>query len=414
MAAYTFGQLEDLWTQAGGPRKLAPTMAAIALAESGGNPRAVHHNPASVHSPATTDRGLWQINSSHGYGLSSFDPKQNARQAVAVYHSQGLHAWTTYTLGTYQQHLAGMTKAGASSFGVFAPEHFAGVDQGVDFTGAGVIPALDPGVVTWVGRGTIIEGGSYPVVVYHLTGGPHKGRYVYVAENFTPTVRVGQQLKRGQPVGRAAGQSPYIEQGFNSSATGWNPVAPLGSDPHAPTGPGKAMAAYIGERIGSPLTPSGPKPPGPRGPGFGNYPTDPQATLTGNATAQAGAAVAGAVGQAAHQIAHPFEAIASFLGKLTDPGFWLRALELVGGILLVLIGLYLLARQVGLAQPVQDIGSKLPGAQLSEEAASAFQVSPGTRSESAPRTRRVVHQHYLDERPKPRAISDPATNEIPY
>ena len=42
MADYTYGQLETLWTNAGGSKALAPLMAAIALAESGGNPGALN------------------------------------------------------------------------------------------------------------------------------------------------------------------------------------------------------------------------------------------------------------------------------------------------------------------------------------------------------------------------------------
>jgi len=81
------------------------------------------------------------------------------------------------------------------------------------------------------------------------------------------------------------------------------------------------------------------------------------------------------------------------------------------------LGLYLLARQVGLAQPVEDVAALTPvgrGAKLSEEAAAGMQLSAGTRAAGRPRTRRTVHRHYLEERPKPRAISDPATNEIPF
>lgn len=75
-------------------------MAAIALAESGGDPNATHRN-----SDGTVDRGLWQINSSHGYGTSSLDPNQNIKQAVGVYHSQGLTAWATFTSGAYLKYL---------------------------------------------------------------------------------------------------------------------------------------------------------------------------------------------------------------------------------------------------------------------------------------------------------------------
>lgn len=41
--------------------------------------------------------------------------------------------------------------------------------------------------------------------------------------------------------------------------------------------------------------------------------------------------------------------IGNFLGSLTDPRFWLRAVEVIGGGIILMLGLYLLARSVGLA-----------------------------------------------------------------
>lgn len=96
---YTYAQLEALWIQAGGDRASAPVMAAIAMAESGGNPAAINTN-----TNGSTDRGLWQINSVHG-SLSTFDPLANAQAAVKIKKTQGLNAWVTYTSGKYRQFL---------------------------------------------------------------------------------------------------------------------------------------------------------------------------------------------------------------------------------------------------------------------------------------------------------------------
>jgi hypothetical protein len=108
--------------------------------------------------------------------------------------------------------------------------------------------------------------------------------------------------------------------------------------------------------------------------------------------------VTSAIGSAAHTVASPFESIASgvtsvssFLGKLSDPHFWLRAVEVVGGVVLVLLGLYLLARQVGLAQPVEDAAAITPvgrGAKLGEAAAAEMQFSAGRAASTRKRTRR--------------------------
>ena len=101
--------LEELWVSAGGQKSLAQTMAAIALAESGGNP-----GSTNVNTNGTTDRGLWQINSSHG-SQSTYDIPANARSAVAIEKEQGLGAWTTYKTGAYNQFLGAPGGAALSS-----------------------------------------------------------------------------------------------------------------------------------------------------------------------------------------------------------------------------------------------------------------------------------------------------------
>jgi Lysozyme like domain len=101
---YTFDQLKQLWVDAGGDQKHAPLMAAIALAESGGRPQATNKNKNG-----SIDRGLWQINSSHGWGASSFDPRANARQAVTVLRAQGPKAWSAFTNGSWAKFFPGAT-----------------------------------------------------------------------------------------------------------------------------------------------------------------------------------------------------------------------------------------------------------------------------------------------------------------
>src|SRR6185437_11657320 len=105
MAAYTYGQLETLWTNAGGPKSLAPLMAAIALAESSGNPSALNKTD---NNGTQTSVGLWQVsNGTHNYPAAWTTPEGNAAEAVAKYKSQGLGAWGTYTSGAYLQYLKG-------------------------------------------------------------------------------------------------------------------------------------------------------------------------------------------------------------------------------------------------------------------------------------------------------------------
>lgn len=71
---YNYAQLEEIWILAGGNPQVAPVAAAVATAESGGNPNAVS---------SSNDYGLWQINSVHG-AMASLDVMTNARAAVAI------------------------------------------------------------------------------------------------------------------------------------------------------------------------------------------------------------------------------------------------------------------------------------------------------------------------------------------
>jgi hypothetical protein len=110
---FTKAQLAALWVKAGGDPRVADTMASIAHAQSKGRSNATN----TSNSDGSTDRGLWQINSVHGYVPSaSYNALQNARQAVSVYNSQGLGAWTTYTNGAYSKYTAG-TAGSSSAFG---------------------------------------------------------------------------------------------------------------------------------------------------------------------------------------------------------------------------------------------------------------------------------------------------------
>lgn len=84
----------------------AKVAAAIAMAESGGNPSAV------VHDSDDDSYGLWQINmkahSTTSLGISSanalLDPATNARAMSQISHQgNSFGPWTTYTSGKYKQ-----------------------------------------------------------------------------------------------------------------------------------------------------------------------------------------------------------------------------------------------------------------------------------------------------------------------
>ena len=205
--AYSYAQLEDLWVQAGGPPRLAPLMAAIAMAESSGDPGA--RNPSGAS-------GLWQILGQPFPG-NVFDPYTNAQMAVWKWKVQGLRAWETYTSGAYKRFL----QKGAyvpppaqrvyqnpfrSVRGLSAER----VDMGVDYAGQAGSPvyALGPGVITESGfgwRGAV--GAPYPgaFITERLTQGPLSGHYVYLAEDVIPQVRKGQRVGPSTVIGTITG-----------------------------------------------------------------------------------------------------------------------------------------------------------------------------------------------------------------
>jgi hypothetical protein len=98
---YGMGNLEALWKRAGGAASAANIAAAVAMAESGGNPRASNRNRNG-----TIDRGLWQINSVHG-AKSTFDPVANARAAVSISgNGRNWRPWVAFTNGRYRRFLS--------------------------------------------------------------------------------------------------------------------------------------------------------------------------------------------------------------------------------------------------------------------------------------------------------------------
>jgi hypothetical protein len=87
------------------------------------------------------------------------------------------------------------------------------IDEGVDFSGYGPIYPIGNAVITnatatnygWPGGGWI---------TYQLTNGPDAGLMVYVAEDVTPTVTVGQHVT-------PATQIATMWSGYDGIETGW-------------------------------------------------------------------------------------------------------------------------------------------------------------------------------------------------
>jgi Lysozyme like domain len=112
-------QLVQLGQSVGLPLQQAKLMAAIGMAESGGNP--IAHNLNS--DTGDNSYGFWQVNMNgplgparrKEFGLQNneqlYDPTTNAMAMKRILQSSGPSAWTTYTSGQYKQFLPIVEKA---------------------------------------------------------------------------------------------------------------------------------------------------------------------------------------------------------------------------------------------------------------------------------------------------------------
>lgn len=142
MARLSQAQIEMYARSAGMPDPV--TMAAIAMAETGGNPRA--HNAV----PPDNSYGLWQINMIGAmgptrrkqFGISRneelYDPATNARAAARILSGQGVQAWSTYTSGAYKKFMPGGAAGGTGGIEQAGWEDWFGDawDGGVDAFGS--------------------------------------------------------------------------------------------------------------------------------------------------------------------------------------------------------------------------------------------------------------------------------------
>lgn len=142
------------------------------------------------------------------------------------------------------------------------------IDQGVDYCASGPIFAIGDGVVV-----NLYDPGwpSGVFISYRLTGGTAKGLYVYVAENVTPEVTLGEHVTASTVVGVIHDAKTCVE-------TGWAdpPASPERAAAHAQYN-GKNSTAY-GLNFSSLLQALGarpglPQPDGPAGALPSNWPT---------------------------------------------------------------------------------------------------------------------------------------------
>jgi len=87
------------------------------------------------------------------------------------------------------------------------------IDEGVDFAGSGPVYALGDAVITnATGANFGWPGGGW--ITYQLSDGPDAGLVVYVAEDITPTVQVGQHVSSATVIGDMFDGGDGIETGW--------------------------------------------------------------------------------------------------------------------------------------------------------------------------------------------------------
>jgi murein DD-endopeptidase MepM/ murein hydrolase activator NlpD len=116
------------------------------------------------------------------------------------------------------------------------------IDAGVDFSGLGPVYALGDAVVTGA-TGTDFgwPGGGW--ITYRLTSGPATGLVVYVAEDITPAVAVGQRVSPSTVIGTMFDGPDGIE-------TGWAQPTSLSTESELPQAGGIAGLGPFPTRIG--------------------------------------------------------------------------------------------------------------------------------------------------------------------
>ena len=99
------------------------------------------------------------------------------------------------------------------------------IDQGVDFSGSGPVYALGDGVV--IDASADYPGWEGGWVTYQLTDGTDAGLVVYLAEDVTPTVQIGQLVTSSTVIGDRV-------EGGGGIETGWAQASGLNAESQAP------------------------------------------------------------------------------------------------------------------------------------------------------------------------------------
>ena len=117
------------------------------------------------------------------------------------------------------------------------------IDDGVDFGGVGPVYAVGDGIVTKAtGSNYGWPGGGW--ITYRLTDGPGAGLVVYVAEDISPSVVVGERVTTSTVIGN-------IWNGGDGIETGWSQASGLSSESELPEAGGIGGWGPFPTRVGA-------------------------------------------------------------------------------------------------------------------------------------------------------------------
>jgi hypothetical protein len=115
------------------------------------------------------------------------------------------------------------------------------IDEGVDFGGSGPIYALGDAVITNASESSGWPGGGW--ITYQLTDGPAAGLMVYVAEDVTPAVTVGQHVSSSTVIANMFTGADGIE-------TGWAQPTGVSAESELPEAGGIGASGPYPTRVG--------------------------------------------------------------------------------------------------------------------------------------------------------------------
>jgi hypothetical protein len=259
--------------------RIAAAVAGSALLISGALAVVTHQHGPRAHSATLYRTSAMNTTRSAGGVDGTAAPSRSAPARIAAHHTAAHHTAAHHTAAEHTaaehaaaQHAAARhekqrqarldpTLASVYRDPLRAVSHLVAerVDQGVDFGGAGPVYALGDGVITSAMTGKAgWPGGGW--ITYRLTDGPNTGFTVFVAEDVTPAVQVGQTVTSSTVIANMFDGGNGIETGWansdGSAAESQTPEAGAsnGNGP-SPTIVGLNFEAVL-EGLGVPAAPS--------------------------------------------------------------------------------------------------------------------------------------------------------------